>query len=78
MPPCTTKKDNNKFKNKINQNRQKIKLYGNPTTKELKKEHSSRPIGGEEMGSQGGEDSARQQLVDQVTYRATQGSSMGK
>ena len=42
VPPCTTKKDNNKFKNKINQNRQKIKLYGNPTTKELKKKHSSR------------------------------------
>ena len=26
------------------------------TTKEIKKKHSSRPVGGVEMGSQGGED----------------------
>ena len=53
------KKDNNQFKTKTktkqnNQNCQKIKLYGNLTTKELKK-HSSRFIGGVEMGSQGRE-----------------------
>ena len=49
-------KDNNKFKNKKNnQNYQKIKLYGSPTTKKLKKQ-SSRLVGGEEMGSWGRED----------------------
>ena len=35
-----------------NKNCQKIKLYGNPTIKELKKKHSSRPAGGVETGSQ--------------------------
>ena len=45
------KKDNNKFKNKKQPELQKIKLYGNPTTKELKKKHSSRPVGGAETGS---------------------------
>ena len=29
----------------------KNKLYGSPTTKELKKKHSSRLVGGLEMGS---------------------------
>ena len=51
------KKDNNNLKTKNNQNCQKIKLYGSPTTKELKKRHSSRPVGGAQMGSPGGEDS---------------------
>ena len=41
-------KKNNKFKNKKTQNCQKIELYGSPTTKELKKKHSSRPVGGVE------------------------------
>ena len=45
------KKDNNKFKNKNNQNCQEIKLYGSPTTKEIKKKHYSRLVGGAEMGS---------------------------
>ena len=27
-------------------------MYGSPTTKEIKKKHSSRPVGGVEMGSQ--------------------------
>ena len=45
------KKDNNKFKNKNNQNFQKIELYGSQTTKELKKKHSPRPAGGAETGS---------------------------
>ena len=27
-------------------------MYGSPTTKEIKKKHSPRPIGGVEMGSQ--------------------------
>ena len=45
------KKDNNKFKNKKTQGCQKIKLYGRLTTKELKKKHSSRLVGGAERGS---------------------------
>ena len=46
------KEDNNKFKNKKKpQNCQKIKLYGNPLIRELKKKHPSRPIGGAETGS---------------------------
>ena len=44
------------FKTKNNQNFQKIELYGSLTTKELKKKHSFRLVGGVEMGSQGGED----------------------
>ena len=32
-------------------------MYGNLTTKEIKKKHSSRPVGGAETGSQDGEDS---------------------
>ena len=47
-PPHTNKRDNNKFKNKNNQNCQKIELNGSLTTKELKKKHSSRLIGGME------------------------------
>ena len=35
---------------------QKIKVYGGPTTKEIKKKHPSRLVGRVEMGSQGGED----------------------
>ena len=64
------------LKQKNNQNCQKIKLYGSLTTKELKKKHSSRLIGGMERGSQGGEDEQQggiwkirqvsQHLVDQV------------
>ena len=57
------KKDNNKFKNKNNQNCQRIELYGNLTTTELKKKHSSVPVRGTEMGSQaeqtGGKAAAR-------------------
>ena len=34
-------------------------MYGSPKTKELKKKHSFRPVGGAEMGSQGGEDSGQ-------------------
>ena len=42
-------------KTKNNQNCQKIKVYGSPTNKELKKKHSSSLVGGAEMGSWGGE-----------------------
>ena len=58
MPPCTTKRrTTTNLKTKSNQNCQEIELYGNLTTKELKKKHSIRPVGGAEMGSQGEEDS---------------------
>ena len=50
------KKNSNKFKTKNNQNCQKIKLYESPTTKELKKKHSFRLVGGAEKGSHGRED----------------------
>ena len=46
------KKDNNKLKKKKKtQNCQKIELYGSTTTKELKKKHSPRMVGGVETGS---------------------------
>ena len=38
---------------------QKTKLYGSPTTKEIKKKHSPRPVGGAETGSRGGKDSGK-------------------
>ena len=47
MPPHTTKRTTN-LKTKNNQNCQKIELYGSPTTKELKKKHSFRLVGGVE------------------------------
>ena len=51
MPPCTTKRrTTTNLKMKNNQNCQKIKLYGNPTSKELKKKHSCRLEGGVETG----------------------------
>ena len=51
MLPRTTKRRTTNLETKINQNCQKIKLYGSPTTKEIKKKHSSRPVGETEMGS---------------------------
>ena len=52
LPPHTTKRrTTTNLKTKNNQNCQKIELYGSLTTKELKKKHSSRPVGGAEMGS---------------------------
>ena len=39
------------LKTKNNQNCQKTELYGSPTTKEIKKKHSPRPVGGAEPGS---------------------------
>ena len=45
------------IKTKYNQNCQKIELYRSLATKELKKKHSVRPVGGVDMGSWGGEDS---------------------
>ena len=52
VPPRTTKRrTTTNLKTKNNQKCQKIQLYRRPTTKELKKNHSSRPVGGVEMGS---------------------------
>ena len=49
MPPHTTKRrTTTNLKTKNNQNCQKIELYGSLTTKELKKKHSSRLVGGVE------------------------------
>ena len=57
MTPHTTKRrTTTNLKTKNNQNFQIIKLYGNLTTKELKKKHSSRLGGGTETGSRGGKD----------------------
>ena len=67
MPPHTTKRrTRTNFKTKSNQNCQKIKLYGSPTTKELKKKYSFRLVGVVEMGSWGREHVARWQLEDWV------------
>ena len=53
VPPRTTKRrTTTNLKTKINQNWQKIELYGCPTTKELKKKHSPRLVGGVETDSQ--------------------------
>ena len=50
---CTTKRRiTTNLKTKNNHNCQKIKLYGSPTTKELKKKHSFRLVGGVETDSQ--------------------------
>ena len=47
MPPHMTKRrTTTNLKTKNNQNCQKTELYGSPTTKELKKKHSFRPVGG--------------------------------
>ena len=75
LPPRTTKRRTiTNLKTKNNQNCQKIELYRTVwTTKEIKKKHSSRPVGGAEMGSWGGEDLrrglvAKQQMVDPARW----------
>ena len=55
LPRTTKRRTTTSLKTKNNQNSQKIELYGSPTTKELKKKHSSRPVGGEETGNLGTE-----------------------
>ena len=73
-------KEGQQFKNKNNQNKQKIELQGSPTTKEIKKKkkHSSRLLGGAETGSWVREDShclagagpRDQQIVEQTGQAA--------
>ena len=53
LPHITKRRATTNLKTKNNQNCQKITLYGSLTTKELKKKHLSRPVGGAETGSQG-------------------------
>ena len=52
MPlPTTKRRTTTNLKTKNNKNCQKIKLYGSPTTKELKKKLSPRQVGGAEMAT---------------------------
>ena len=51
MPPHITIRITTNLKTKNTKNCQKIKLYGGPTTKDLKKPHLSRQIGGAETGN---------------------------
>ena len=51
LPPCTTKRRTTNLKTKNSQNCQKIQLYGSPTTKELKKKHSSILVGAAETAA---------------------------
>ena len=55
--PCTTERRTTaNLETKNNRYCQKIEMCGSATTKELKKKHSSTPVGEAEMGSWGGED----------------------
>ena len=66
--PLTTKtRTTTNFNKKNNQNCQKIKRYRSPKTKELKKKHSSRLVGGVETVGQRWL-TGRWQLADQVVY----------
>ena len=56
LPLCTTKRKTTHSKSKNNQNCQEIKVYRSPTTKELKKNHLFRLVGGAEMDSWARED----------------------
>ena len=49
LPRTSKRRITTNLKTINDQNCQKIKLHGTPTTKELKK-HSSRPVGGVETG----------------------------
>ena len=46
LPRTTKRRTPTNLKTNNNQNTQKIKLYGSPTTKKLKKKHSSRQVEG--------------------------------
>ena len=71
LPPHTIKRrTTTNFRRKNNHNCQKTELYGSPTTKELKKKHSSRLVGGAKRthgkAAAGGPGRARRCLVDWV------------
>ena len=62
MPPRTTKRRTTaNLKTKTNQNCQKTEWHGSPTTKEIKKKHTFRLVGGAEMG--GGVERTRDKVV---------------
>ena len=67
------KKDNNEFKNKNQPELPENKLYGSPTTKELKKKHSSTLVGWVEMGSQHGKDTWQGSICRTVVGEAVAG-----
>ena len=75
LPPHTTKRRTRTHLKKNNMNCLKIKLYGSPTTKELKKKHSSRLVKGVEIGSQGGEDSWQDSSWRTRTSKAVAGGA---
>ena len=78
MPPHITKrKITTNLKTKNNQNSQKMELYGSPTTKELKKKHSSRLVEGAEMGSLGGEDAQQGSSWKTTASKAVAGGAGG-
>ena len=88
LPLCTTKRrTTTNLKTKNNQNCQNIELHGSLTTKELKKTHSSRLVGGVEAGSSverthgkvvaGGPGWARQQLADPARCRIVEQGGQG-
>ena len=71
MPPHTTKRRPiTNLKAEHNKNCQKIQLYGTLTTKELKKKHSFRLVGGAEPGQRG---HAARKLLDDGTVKAVAG-----
>ena len=75
-PLTQPKEKTTNFKTKNNQNCQKIELCGSPTTKELKKKHSSRLGEGIETGSGGREDT--RQGSDWQTSMAKLGETTGE
>ena len=66
-----------KKKTKNSQIGQKIKLYGTLTTKEIKKKHSSRPVGGMKTGSQE-ERTCSKAVVDRPSKVADCGAGWAK
>ena len=66
LPHTTKRKITTNLKTINNQNCQKIKMDGTPTTKELKK-HSSKLVGGVEMDNRAGR--TRGKAVDHVGHK---------
>ena len=60
------------YQTNITQTDQKIELYGSLTTKDLKKPHSSRQVGGAESQSWGGDDTVQCGEVAVAVKRAVQ------
>ena len=56
LPRTTKRRITTNLITKTTRAARKIELYESPTSTDLKKKHSFRPVGGAEMGNQGGED----------------------